>query len=175
MLVVLIIVGFFVAIFLIVTLVGVLQPKTASVQRSIIINAPRAVVFPEVVNLRRLASWCAWGTRDPNMGQTFSGQDGAVGSTFYWNGNNTVGTGTMRITAIDPGTMVMKDIDFGPRGKALSTLILDDFNGATKVMWKFEPDLGSPFRSALLTPMMKRFITKDYDEGLRNLKAKLEA
>ena len=165
MLVILIIAGFFAAIFLIVTLVGILQPKTASVQRSIIINAPREAVFPEVVSLRKLASWCAWGTRDPNMGQTFSGQDGTVGSTFYWNGNNTVGT----------GTMVMKAIDFGPRGKALSTLILDDFNGATKVTWKFESDLGSPFRRALLTPMMKRLIIKDYDEGLRNLKAKLEA
>ena len=175
MIIALVFLAFIIGVLIIITLFGRTLPRIATIERSVIINAPYQTVFPEVSNLRNFVTWDPWTRKDPNIQQTFSGEDGTVGSSFSWKGNNKVRQGTMTITGIEPGSLVTLDIDFGNRGTAKCSFVVEDLNEQTKVTWGFESDMGSAFRRGIFTKMMKSFIEKDYDAGLNNLKTRVEA
>lgn len=171
----LIVAAFIAALFLIMAIIGFSQPRVATLERSILINADSNTVFPVVSNLREFVTWSPWSDKDPNMQQTFTGMDGTVGSVYSWKGNNKVGEGKMEITAIQPGKQTDVSIDFGNRGKALSGWVLEKAGDQTKVTWKFESDMGSNPIMRCAQPIMKKFIGKDYEAGLINLKRKIES
>ncbi len=174
MIIALVILAFIIGVLLIITLFGRTLPRIATLERSVIINAPYQTVFPEISNLRNFVLWNPWTRKDPTIHQSFSGEDDTVGSSYSWKGNSKVGEGKMTITGIEPGSLVTMEIDFGPRGKAKSSFVVEDLDDRTKVTWGFESDMGSALRRGLFTKMMKSFIEKDYDAGLQNLKTRVE-
>jgi len=175
MIILLSVLAFIAALVVVIALFGLSLPKTARLERSVIIDADPVTVFPEISNLRNFVTWNPWGRKDPSLSQNFSGEDGTVGSVYSWKGSSAVGEGTMTITAIVPVSLVTLEINFGPRGSAKSTFVLEETDGKTKVTWGFESDMGNALRRGLLTKMMMKFIGKDYEDGLRFLKEKIES
>jgi len=170
LLIVLAIVG---ALYGIIYLIASAQPRVAELERSIAIDAPVEKVFLEVSNLRNFVTWSPWSDKDPAMKQTFTGEDGTVGSVYSWEGNRKVGKGSMTIKAIEPGQRIDLELNFG-FSTAESAFTVEPQGNRTIVRWSFRSDFGSKMTMRLMQPAMKKFVGKDYEAGLANLKRKLE-
>lgn len=174
MVVALVVLSFILGVFIIIALFGMSLPRIATLDRSVIIDASATTVFPEVSNLRNFVHWNPWTRKDPSIEQDFQGEDGTAGSSYSWKGNSKVGEGKMTLSTIEPDSLVVMDIDFGNRGSAKATFLVENLGGKTKVTWGFESDMGNALRRGIFTKMMKSFIIKDYDAGLQNLKSRVE-
>ena len=75
-----------------------IAPKTYEVSRTTTIDKPKAEVFNYLKFLKNQDDWAPWGKRDPNMEKSFTGTDGEIGATSYWNGNKDVGEGEQEVT-----------------------------------------------------------------------------
>lgn len=175
MIILLSVVSFIAALLIIVAIFGMTQPRTATLERSIVIDADSATVFPQLSSLRNFVTWNPWTRKDASIRQTFGGEDGTIGSTYSWKGNRSVGEGVMTITGVEPYGLVTMTMDFGHRGNARAAFITEDVDGKTNVTWRFESEMGNALRRGLMTRMMKNFVGKDYEQGLKNLKEKMEA
>ena len=74
--------------------VGLVLPKTAHVERSIVIEAPPVMVFTVLNGFRQFSRWSPWADIDPNATTTLEGPEAGVGSKMSWSGNAEVGTGS---------------------------------------------------------------------------------
>jgi hypothetical protein len=94
-------------IVILVVIIGVLTmiaPTKLSVQRSIVINAPREVVYKNISTFENLHKWGPWDRKDPDMKHSIEGTDGTVGTIWKWESNNKdVGKGEQTFTKLDPG------------------------------------------------------------------------
>ncbi|WP_343486025.1 SRPBCC family protein [Allomuricauda sp. d1] len=163
-----------VALFLILAMIA---PKTYDVSRSIVIDRPRAEVFRYLRSLKNQSDWSPWEKKDPNMHKEFRGTDGEVGSVSYWNGNKDVGEGEQEITKIVEGERVEGELRFMKPWKSESDCYFtteDADGGKTKVVWGFSGKNKFPFSIMFLFFSMDKTVGKDFEEGLADLKKKLE-
>ncbi len=164
------------SLIVLVLLLGLIMPKDYDISREIVISAPKGVIFKQVGSLRAMDAWSPWSKMDPNIEQTFEGEDGAIGSMQSWSGNKDVGKGSNTITASEPGSRVETKVNFlEPFESEAGTYIqLDDAEGGTKVTWGMKGTMPFPWNA--LSPLMGMTgaIEKDYDKGLAALKTLVE-
>ncbi len=154
-----------------------LAPKTYDVSRSIEISKPKGEVFEYLKSLKKMDEWSPWAKKDPNMEKKFTGTDGEVGATSYWNGNKDVGEGEQEITKIIEGERVESELRFLKPWKSTSdcyTEVKEDENGQTKVTWGFSGKNKFPMSIMMLFMSMDKMVGKDFEEGLASLKSNLE-
>jgi effector-binding domain-containing protein len=164
-----------VAALVVLAIVGLLLPRRASVARSTTIARPASLVYATVNSFQLFPKWSPWQTLDPNMHQTTEGPREGVGAKLVWSGNDKVGSGSQMITASTPNQSVASDVDFGKMGVAKSVLLLVPDGPATQVTWTLDIDLGTNPISRYFGLAMDRMIGKDYESGLRQLKALVES
>lgn len=68
-----------VGLYLILALLG---PSDSTIERSITIDAPQAIVWEHVNSLQDMEEWSPWVELDTAMEASYSGEQGAVGSTY---------------------------------------------------------------------------------------------
>ncbi|AKA33737.1 SRPBCC family protein [Flagellimonas lutaonensis] len=164
-------------IVLLLILLALVAPKTYDVSRSIVINKPKSEVFEYLRFLKKQDEWSPWNKKDPDMQKEFRGTDGEVGAVSYWNGNKDVGEGEQEITKIVEGERVESELRFLKPWKSTSDAYMvteDAGNGSTRVTWGFSGNNKFPMSIMMLFMSMDKMIGKDFEEGLANLKAKLE-
>ncbi|RRA99189.1 SRPBCC family protein [Larkinella rosea] len=163
-----------VALILIVLGLGLVMSKEYAVERSVVINKPRSEVFTLVSTLRNQEKWSPWLDYDPQAKVTYAGTDGAVGSTYAWDGNDDIGKGEQEIKEIQPGELVHNEVrfekPFASVGQVYFTLA--DEGNATKVTWKMTGEQVYPMN--VMSPMMDGMLGKEFDKGLNKLKALAE-
>jgi len=164
-----------VAVLIVLAIVGLMLPRRASVARSTTIARPASLVYATVNSFQLFPKWSPWQNLDPNMHQTTEGPREGVGAKLVWSGNDKVGSGSQVITASTPDQSVASDVDLGKMGVAKSALALVPDGPATQVTWTLEVDLGTNPVSRYFGLMMDRMIGKDYESGLRQLKALVES
>lgn len=147
-----------------------LLPPQAVVSRSIEIAAPPDRVFAIVGDLRHFNEFSPWADLDPNITYTFEGPESGVGQKMNWTSENPdVGSGSQTIIRHEPPTFVETQLDFGIRGKPVSSFELVPSTSGTRVTWAFKSNLeGIPAKWFGL--MFDRWIGNDYEEGLAKLK-----
>ncbi|MCX2720208.1 SRPBCC family protein [Lentiprolixibacter aurantiacus] len=168
-----ILLGLVVAIIFLATI----APKTYDVYRSIEISKPKAEVFEYLKYLDKQREWSPWEKRDPNMEHRFTGTDGTVGAISYWNGNKEVGEGEQEITKIEEGKRIETELRFIKPWKSQSDCYLEVnevTKDNTKVTWGFNGQNKFPMSLMMLFMSMDKMIGKDFEEGLANLKTRLE-
>lgn len=115
------------------------QPDDFRVERSVVIAAAPAEVFPYVNNLRNWDAWAPWAGIDPDSKVDFAGPEEGEGSSMTWNGNNDVGEGTITILESLPGEMLKYRLDFRRpmEDTAMADFMLKAQEGgnATEVTW----------------------------------------
>lgn len=165
------------AVFLIFIGAVLMQPAQYRVERSITIAAPPAAVYPWVADFKKFDQWSPWEKLDPAMKKTFSGPDTGVGSRYEWSGNDDVGTGSMTVTAAKEGESLTMDLEFVEpwQSKAETGFALAADGEGTKVTWTMSGDNDFMGKAMGLFMDMEGMIGKDYDEGLSNLKKKVES
>jgi hypothetical protein len=165
---------FVVAAFLI---LGLIMPKDVVVSRSVMINAPKNVVFDQMSNFKNWTNWSPWIEKEPTVKLTYKGADGAVGSGYHWVGEDkNTGTGDMNSLAIN-GTKMDFEVKFSKpmKREAQGTLEAMDTAGATKAYWSFSMHMPYPFNAMLLFMNMDKMLGGDFEKGLNNMKKYAES
>ena len=159
-------------------IVALFMPKKYAVERELTINKPIDSVFNYVKYLKNQNEFSVWTNIDPNMKSTFKGTDGTVGAISSWESEvKNVGIGEQEITKITEG----KRLDFELRFKEpmndtamgfMSTEMVSD--NQTKVKWGINGEIPYPVNIMLPFMSIDQIVGKDLQQGLENLKAKME-
>jgi uncharacterized protein YndB with AHSA1/START domain len=154
------------------------RPDTYHVERSLDIDAPAAIVFTSVGDLKNYAEWSPWEKRDPAMKKTFSTATAGVGASYAWEGNKEVGKGKMSITESRPPERLVQKLEFIEPFPATSDVAFDlkpAGNGGTRVTWSMDGKSNFMGKAFSLVMSMDQAVGKDFEEGLANLKRVSEA
>ncbi len=143
-------------------------PDEARVERSIEINAPLAVVFDQVNDLKKNEAWSPWAAHDDTMVTTYGATTRGVGASSSWTSEE-MGSGSMEITKSTPNSRIEIALDFKEEGTAQSFWDFSQQGDVVKVTWSF---LSKPegFGEKVFAMMMDSFIGPYYEEGLEKLK-----
>lgn len=74
-------------------ILGLFAKKDYHIERSIEIDAPMELVYEHVRYFKNFESWSPWAKLDPAMKTSITGDDGTIGATYKWAGNDDVGIG----------------------------------------------------------------------------------
>ncbi len=150
---------------------GIFAKKQYHIERSIEIDAPKALVYDYARMFKNFEEWSPWTALDPAQKVTVSGTDGAVGAKHAWNGNDKVGEGSQTITAITPDRIETLTEFIRPyESKSPTFMAFADKGGKTNVTWGFDMTTPFPFNGLMMFTDVDKAIGKDYEMGLGNLK-----
>ena len=159
-------------------LVAAFAEKNYTVERSVLINAPKQVVYDYVKYLKNQNEFSVWSKIDPDMHTEYRGADGTVGFVSAWDSQvKQAGKGEQEIIKIDEGKRIDYEIRFLEPMKSTDNAYLNFENvgeNATKVTWGFFGKMKYPMNGMLLFMDMDTMLGKDLEGGLQNLKAIIE-
>lgn len=140
-------------------------------EKSIVINATKEKVWQNVNSMKGFNTWNPWSDLDPNFKVIYSGNSGALGDQYCWDGNEEAGKGCHVITAIVPDNKVSSKMMFEKpfQSEAISDLILTPQGNSTKVTWTMDCELDYPIN--LMKLFMDGQMDDSYSKGLAKLKA----
>ncbi|WP_400073013.1 SRPBCC family protein [Zobellia russellii] len=166
-----------VSVVVLIFVLSLIAPKTYNVFRTVEVAKSKPEVFQYLKSLKKMDEWSPWAKKDPNMEKRFTGTDGEVGCTTYWNGNKEVGEGEQEIKNILDGERIESELRFLKPFKSTSDCYLqvdDASNGNTKVTWGFSGKHKFPMNFMMLFMSMEKAVGKDFEAGLASLKENLE-
>lgn len=154
---------------------GATQPKEVSLERSVVIQQDIETVYSYVSDFRNWKEWSVWNLRDTSMVVAYSGDAGSAGSAMSWESEDS-GNGKQTIVEAIPNSQIKTALDFGGMGTALSDWKFEPVPEGTSVTWSFWSETGGPFMRGIMALFfdMEEAIGKDYEEGLENLKKRIE-
>ena len=151
---------------------GPLNADTFRVERSIVIDAPAAEVYPHIDDFHAWADWSPYEKMDANLAKTYSGPARGVGANYAWVGKK-AGSGSMEILQSTAPSKVIIALRFTKPFTANNTaeFTLEPQGSSTKVTWAMHGP------NTLMSKVMGLFFSMDkmvgpqFDDGLASLKA----
>jgi hypothetical protein len=149
---------------------------TYTVERSVVIEAPPARAFEQVVDFHKWTAWSPWEGIDPTMRRTYSGAGSGTGAMYAWSGNRKAGRGRMTITDATEPSGVRIDLVFEKPFKARNdTWFAFEPDGAgTRVTWTMTGRKTLATKVMGIFKSMEDLIGPDFEKGLAQLKATAE-
>ncbi len=167
--------GVLVAVWVLLVLVGFVLPGHYRVERSTVIQAKPAALYPLVGDLRAWQLWGVWFQRDPAMQIEYSPATSEVGAWSEWK-SKSQGDGKMTISAVRPPEDFEYRMDFKDIGMVShGVMALEPAGGGTKVTMIMEGDLGHNPLYRWFGVFMDKLVGPDFESGLSNLKRLGEA
>ncbi|MFC4212592.1 SRPBCC family protein [Pedobacter lithocola] len=168
--------GIIVVLAIIILVGGMFLPKTYSVSRSSIINAPDSVIYKNIADFNEFYKWNPWAKMEPTAKVSFAGTPEQPEHLYAWVGKET-GSGQMKIIKVELNKQVDIDLLFKEPFESQADTKFDikpEGNG-NKVTWTMsgENNLISKWM-CLIMGGMDKMIGKDFESGLASLKAKSE-
>lgn len=163
-----------VAAFLILLLLATRRPDSFHVQRSLVIDAPAATLYPMIAELKTFNTWNPFALRDPESKVTYEGPAAGVGARHTFDGK-TSGRGSITVTGVEVDRAVRMQLVMTSPFKADNTVdftLVPDGAG-TRVTWAMSG------RQPLLAKLMSmiidcdRMVGREFEAGLQNLKTKV--
>ncbi len=161
------------AIFLLLLIITSFFSPYLRVEKSILVSKPKEDIFPHLASFNNFVVWSPWSKKDLNMTSEFSGREMEIGSTYSWSGNKKVGSGKMILVELRENKFVRHELYFGKQAKSFADFTIEEIDGKCKVTWGLNSVFSFPL-SRLFKPMIKKYVGKDYEEGLKDLKSLLE-
>lgn len=153
---------------------GFLLPSSYSVERSVVIEAQPAAVFPYLNNLRRWEEWTPWTTeKHPKMEMSYSGPEEGVGAKSSWTDPES-GNGELVITQSDPEKGIVYDLLFEGYSKSEGSIQMEENPAGVRVTMTMEGDIGNNPFARYVGLFMDSLLGKDFEEGLAKLKSIVE-
>jgi hypothetical protein len=152
------------------------KPDEFRVQRSTSVKAPPDKLFAMVNDFHNWTTWSPYEKRDPAMQRIHSGAASGKGAVYEWEGNGQVGKGRMEIMETAAPSKVAIKLDFIKpfEGHNTAEFTFVPKGDATEVTWRmFGP---APLVTKVMSVFinMDKMIGRDFEDGLRNLKAVAE-
>ena len=160
-----------------IAILGVLAPTNMDVEREVVIDKPKDVVFNDLRLVKNHDTWSPWMRKDPNLVKQYKGTDGTVGFVQSWSGNNEVGVGEQEIKNISEGSRIDYELRFKKPMEDTSAayLVTEDAGaGKTRVKWGMNGKSPFPRNVFCLLLNIRNKLGRDFDQGLSDLKARLE-
>ncbi|RYU95859.1 SRPBCC family protein [Emticicia agri] len=152
--------------------------KDYAVEKEVIINQPKAVVFDYIKMLKNQDNFSVWAKMDPAMKKEYKGTDGTVGFVSAWDSEDgNVGKGEQEIKNIVDGERVDYNLHFiKPFDSSSDAYMVTESVDSThtKVKWGFVGRMAYPTNLMLAFMDMNEAVGKDFATGLTNLKGLLE-
>lgn len=151
--------------------------KEYKVERTIVINQPKEVVYDYVKYLKNQNEFSKWALMDPNMEKSFRGNDGTVGFVSAWESKDkNVGKGEQEIVKISDSRIdyVIRFLEPMESTESAYITFEQTTDNQTQVLWGFNGKMNYPFNIMYLFMDFEKMIGSDLATGLSNLKALLE-
>jgi hypothetical protein len=158
-------------------ILGFVAPTDLNVEREVVINRPKDDVFNDLRLMKSHDSWSPWMRKDPNIVKQYTGTDGTVGFVQSWSGNNEVGVGEQEIKGITEGSRIDYELRFKKPMEDTSAAYLvteGAGEGKTRVKWGMNGKSPFPRNVFCLLLNIKNKLGRDFDQGLADLKTRLE-
>jgi hypothetical protein len=140
---------------------------TVVVERTARISATPEQLLPHIARLPEWTQWSPWEDLDPDLQREYTGEPGAVGSTYTWSGNRKAGSGTMRITAVNrDGVGIHLEFTRPFRSSNGLRFVLTPEGDGTRVIWRME----TPRKLYTRFVNLDKLLGGDFEKGLRKLK-----
>ncbi len=165
----------FLVILILILLVGFLvlcavSDSELKVERTTTINAPKAVVWEQIVHYKNWEHWNPWKEQDTTIVADVSGPDGSIGAVYHFVGKKS-GEGRQTTTKVSDGEMQYEMEFLKPfQAKADGWFKLAEEGGKTKVSWYFHENLGFMWRGFMAIMGVSGMLQKSFDRGLELLK-----
>lgn len=145
-----------------------------TIEKTVTVNRPEAEVFDYIRHLKNQDEFSVWAMEDPDMKQTFRGNDGTVGFVSAWESEK-VGVGEQEITNISEDERVDVALRFKEpfEGEATAYLATDAIDAnTTKVTWAMKGSSSYPMN--FMNLFNESMLGNALQTGLENMKANLE-
>ena len=152
------------------------NPDTFRVARGTSIKAPPEKIFPLINDLRSLALWSPYETKDPAMKRNYSGPASGKGAAYEWDGDKNVGKGRLEIADTSPPSKVTIKLDMLKPFEAhnIVEFTLEPKDDATNVTWAMHGQTPLFAKVVHVFLDMDSMVGKDFETGLANLKTVAE-
>ena len=159
------------------TLLGLVLPRTYQAEDSMVINAPIQEVFDEVNHLKNWERWSPWMKVDPAMEVLYEGPADGVGAKAVWKSNNPkVGNGHQEITHVVRCSEITltsyKEGDYEPATTKWTFEEKED--GKTKVTWTCNGRVSYNILKKYANLTTSHRIERKIGAGLRRLRRQIE-
>ncbi|MBO9731981.1 MAG: SRPBCC family protein [Chitinophaga sp.] len=166
-----IILGAFIVLVLGLFIFSFFLSPTVKVERSLVMPAAAGVIFPLVNVIRNWELWSPWKELDPATRITYGEKESGVGAGYSWESNSrNVGRGHMAITESREDQYIATDNDFMAMGVAKGYFRFDAVPNGTLVTWGMVCNTGQHPLRKVMGLMMDKWIGKDFEKGLENIK-----
>lgn len=167
---------FVLAVVALVVALGIFGKKSYHVERSMEMAVPKNMAYEYARFFKNFNEWSPWSPLDPKMTSSVTGTDGEVGVVYAWKGNEDVGAGSQKITAME-ADRIAYEVRFSEPFESVSPVFMqfEDRDSLTKVTWGFDMHLAFPWNGFAMLTDMDAAIGRDYEKGLENMKKILEA
>jgi len=162
-----------VAVLLLVLGIGYLLPGAWQVERTVVIRAPAAAIFPHLNSLKQWREWTVWPRQQPAMPIEYSGPDTGAGATSRWQARD--GRAVMKIMRSERDSLVAYTVLFNAgASRTDGTLALVTEADGTRVVWRATGHTGRGPVSGYLALLIGRRHSNEFDDSLELLKQKIE-
>lgn len=153
------------------------RPGEFRIERTGSFAAPPEKVFGQIDDFHNWKAWSPWAKLDPNATETHEGPPSGVGASMSWNGNKKVGAGRMTILDSKPHESIRIKLEFLRPMKVTNTaeFTVRPANGGSTVLWAMTGVNGFVGKAFGMMVNMDKLIGADFEKGLANLKAVVEA
>lgn len=161
----------------IVLALAAMEPREFRVEKSVVVNATPDQIFPLVNNLKEgWDQWSPWAEMARKSQNTFSGPATGVGSKVAWRGNTEAGEGSLEITAERAPEYIKfhQEMVKPMAGANDSDFTLKPQGSSTLVTWRMVGEHPGILSKAIWVVWCKRMIGGFFEEGLGNLKRRVE-
>lgn len=150
---------------------------TFRVERAATIAGSPERVFAALVDFHEWVHWSPWEGIDANLQRTYTGPASGVGAMYAWRGNRKVGAGSMEIIDADAPSNLVIDLRFLKPFKAHNTtrFAVRGVAEATEVTWTMTGPKTLMSRVMGIFMSMDKFVGRDFEKGLAQLKAHVES
>jgi hypothetical protein len=157
-------------------IVVALQPSDFRIERSTLISAPAAEIFPHTNDLRKMHEWSPWKKLDPDARYTFADPSSGVGATMSWAGNSQAGEGRQTIVESRSNERVGIRLEFIKPFESVCATAFDlkPEGNQTKVTWSMSGTNGFISKAFCLFMDQDKMIGEPFEEGLASLKSVVE-
>ncbi|MBC7863247.1 MAG: SRPBCC family protein, partial [Bacteroidia bacterium] len=164
---------FVVVVYLVLCIFG---PKENGISRTVSINASPEVVSSTMGDYKFFVEkWSPWTEKDPNAKITYTGDPKTVGHKYTWEGNDSVGSGSMTVDSISANRVVTA-LEFLKPFKSSNKMWLDvQPDGAgSKVEWKMRGEIPFMMRGMMMFMNFEKIMAPDFDKGAKKMKEAIE-
>jgi hypothetical protein len=158
-------------LWVVLVVVGFFLPGHYRVERTTVIAASPAVIYPLVSDLKAWRKWGVWFARDPDMKISYSPATTEVGAWSEWT-SKSQGDGKMTISSTHPSDFFQYQMEFKDVGMvSLGGMRLTSIDPTmTQVSMTMEGDLGRSPMYRWFGLFMNKLVGPDFEAGLANLK-----